>query len=254
METLSRIIGNHVRLFRDGAATADVAHAASRARTTNVATIVTAIAHGFTTGDTVTTTLFGGAAYTAVGKVITVVNATTFPYASVGDDEETAVDTDGVITRTGVASRTKRPSPTDAGWLDVGIVMDLGFDRTGTSDQIFAPNPGKIELYDVIETKMVNGVKFTTEQLGVTVYEVLFASAALTPTSTDYTPNAKLGKKFWVEVLQYDQDDSLVNTVYLYCYVKINGEVKFSDKHVTANFDCQKLVSALNKGTLVTSA
>lgn len=250
METLARIIGNHVRLFRDGGATTDVVATSSRARASNVATIVTATAHGLSSGDAVTIAGLGGTGYNASNKTITVTNATTFTYESTGDNESTAADTAGTVTFTSVAGRWKRPSSTDAGWIDAGIVSDLSFDRSVTSDQIFAPNPGKIELYDVIETKVINGCKFTTEQLSAITWEVLMGTEALDEDSTDYTPSEKVGKKFWIEVKQYDQDDQLVNTCYLYCYVKVDGELKFGDKHVTANWACQKLVSALNHGTL----
>jgi len=250
MHTLSRIIGNHVRLFRYGSTTTDVAASASRARADGVATIITGASHPFASGDTVTIADMGGVGYDAEDVVITVVDDTTFTYENAGDDEATAVDTAGTVTRTRTAGRTVKPTPTGTGWIDIGIVSDLSFDRTMTSDQIFAPNPGKIELYDVLETKVINGVKFTSEQLSPSVIEVLFATAALTESSTTFTPNAKVGKRFWIEILQYDQDDTLVNTVYLYCYTKINGDVKFADKHVTAAWEAQKLVSTLNSGKL----
>lgn len=250
METLSRIIGNHVRLFRDGDATADVVETESRARADDLATIVTATDHGLSTGDTVTIQGLGGVGYNDNDVEVTVVSADTFTYANEGDDEATAPDDNGTVTIDSTASRSKRPAAADPGWIDVGIVLDLSFDRTMTADQIMAPNPGKRELYDVIETAVVNGCKFTAEQLSPVLVEVLFGTAALDADSTTYTPNAKITKKFWVEVKQYDQDDNLINTVYLYCYVKLDGEVKFGDKHVTGNFSCQKLVSTLNAGTL----
>lgn len=254
MKTLARIIGNHVRLFRDGGATADIVATASRARDgAGVATIVTAVPHGFATGDKVTIAGLGGVGYNLANKTITVVDDTSFTYASPGDLEATTADVGGTVTRAGVAGRTVRPRPTDASWIDPGIISELGFDRTGTADQVFAPNPGKIELYDVIETKVVNGIKFTADQMSPVAIEVLMATDALDESSTDYVPNFKVTKKFWVEITQYDQDDNLVNTAYLYCFVKINGEAKFGDKHVTFAFECQKLASTLNKGTLTTA-
>ncbi|NBO25424.1 MAG: hypothetical protein EBU96_01265 [Actinobacteria bacterium] len=73
---------------------------ASFARAANVATIVTATAHGLVTGSRVDVSGFvGGTAssFNAQQVVITVVNSTTFTYASVGSTVTTTSDTTGTV-------------------------------------------------------------------------------------------------------------------------------------------------------------
>ncbi len=72
----------------------------SYARASNVATIVTAAAHGMITGSKVDVSGFtGGAASTfnTQQTVVTVVNATTFTYASVGTTITTTADATGTV-------------------------------------------------------------------------------------------------------------------------------------------------------------
>lgn len=75
----------------------------SRARTSNVATIVTQGSHGMTTGDIVTTTLFGDGSFDATNVAVTVINATTLTYGNSGANVGTTSDVTGVITPNGVA-------------------------------------------------------------------------------------------------------------------------------------------------------
>jgi len=70
---------------------------ASRARDDDVATIVTAAAHGLSSGQHVQITGLGGADYEAADVAVTVVDATTFTYANEGADESTTADTDGTV-------------------------------------------------------------------------------------------------------------------------------------------------------------
>jgi hypothetical protein len=65
------------------------------------ATIVTSAAHGLTTGDYVTTTLFGGTGYNLTNAPVTVVNATTFTYFTFGAAETATADTAGRVNLAG---------------------------------------------------------------------------------------------------------------------------------------------------------
>ncbi len=72
----------------------------SYARTSNVATIVTATAHGFATGSKADIRGFTsptGATFNANQVVVTVVNSTTFTYANTGGDVGTTSDGTGIV-------------------------------------------------------------------------------------------------------------------------------------------------------------
>ena len=77
--------------------------ATNRARDAgNTATITTSAAHGLTTGDVVTTTLFGGTGYNLTNIQVTVRSPTTFSYFSFGATETTIADTAGRVDLAGV--------------------------------------------------------------------------------------------------------------------------------------------------------
>jgi hypothetical protein len=70
---------------------------ATRARTSGVATIVTAAAHGFATGDTITIASMTDPTFNAVQAEITVVDSTTFTYANAGVNVVSGADTAGRV-------------------------------------------------------------------------------------------------------------------------------------------------------------
>jgi hypothetical protein len=70
---------------------------ATRSRTSGVATIVTAVAHGFTTGDTITIASMTDSSFDDVQAEVTVVDSTTFTYANAGVDVVSGADTAGRV-------------------------------------------------------------------------------------------------------------------------------------------------------------
>lgn len=67
------------------------------ARTSGVATIVTAAAHGFTTGDQITITNMDDISFEVTDAIVTVVNSTTFTYEKAGPNVATTLDTGGRV-------------------------------------------------------------------------------------------------------------------------------------------------------------
>jgi hypothetical protein len=70
---------------------------ATRSRTSGVATIVTAAAHGFTTGDTITIASMTDSSFNDVQAEVTVVDSTTFTYANAGVNVASGADTAGRV-------------------------------------------------------------------------------------------------------------------------------------------------------------
>jgi len=89
----------------------------SRARATNVATLVTATDHGLLTGALVTITGLGGTGYNLGPVAITKVNATSFTYASPGGDEGTTADTGGDV------SQWPQDVTVEGKWKDFGQTL-----------------------------------------------------------------------------------------------------------------------------------
>ena len=71
----------------------------SRARASNIATVVTAAAHGLATGDAVMITGLGGTGYNKAYAPVTYHDSTTFHYPCTGGTETTASDTGGTVSR-----------------------------------------------------------------------------------------------------------------------------------------------------------
>jgi hypothetical protein len=69
----------------------------SRTRTSNVATIITSVAHGLITGDTVTISGLGGTGYNDSDVTVTVTDYITFTYSNTGGDEGVTGDTAGLV-------------------------------------------------------------------------------------------------------------------------------------------------------------
>jgi hypothetical protein len=70
---------------------------ATRSRTSGVATIVTAAAHGFSTGDVITIASMTDTSFNDVQAEVTVVDSTTFTYANAGANVASGADTAGRV-------------------------------------------------------------------------------------------------------------------------------------------------------------
>lgn len=70
---------------------------ATRSRTSGVATIVTAAAHGFATGDVITIASMTDSSFNDVQAEVTVVDSTTFTYANAGVNVVSGADTAGRV-------------------------------------------------------------------------------------------------------------------------------------------------------------
>jgi len=150
----------------------------------------------------------------------------------------------------GTTSRSVKPGATDPVWVDMGIIDSIGVTHARDEREVFAPTPGQLRLYDVIETKRKMEFKMACEEMSPLAFELLFGTLKLTSASTQYNPLEGTTKKGWLKVQQYKQDDSLFNTVDVFVQLKVDGEVKFDDNVVKCNFTALVLHSTLNTGTL----
>jgi len=151
----------------------------------------------------------------------------------------------------GTAGRNSKPGAADAGWIDFGIVDSLGVNHQREEKKIFAPTPGQKRLHDVLETKRELEIKIDCEEMSAKAFELTWGTLALTAAANQqYNPLEGSVKKGWIKIQQYDQDDQLVNTVDVYCRLKVDGEVKYDDNEVKTPITLSVLHSTLNTGTL----
>jgi hypothetical protein len=251
LTTEPKVLGTHLFFFRNGDAITFFVATASRARSSNVATIVTATAHGLFTGAIVTLAGLGGAGYNQSNVTITVVNATTFTYANTGSNESTTADTAGTVTQTGTGSKTNRPSATDAGYIDLGVIEGASIQREpGDAIDVWQPNPGQFVLDDRIRVKGMMMVKAVTQEMTPFMVECLLRTNALTGSSTQFNPQEGPQKKGWLLMQCYDQADALTLLLHVYGELVIPGEVSIGAELVKPEWEFTVLHSTLNTGTL----
>jgi hypothetical protein len=155
----------------------------------------------------------------------------------------------------GTASRTSKPDAEDPKWIDLGVVGNLSITPETSVDEIFAPSPGSLELYDVIENKRKRTVKFDCEELSFLSFELAFHTKPLSTAGGQYNPGAGKTLKGWLKIEQYDQnaddDSDPVNVVDLYVFLKLEGDLTCEENHVKTSIQAMALRSGLNTGNLI---
>lgn len=175
---------------------------ATRARATNVATIVTATPHRLSTGDSIMITGMTDSTYnTATPVGVTVTNATTFTYPNTGSDESTTADTTGVIDRALALVDAYVPTITWQSIKKNGVEFASGWGASpyATTDSFFiqwlaADNGGDL-TYDKLEAVSSGGTQLTLWQDGMTprysqVHSVTFTLPVGTWTITGIAQDA----------------------------------------------------------------
>lgn len=248
----SYIYGSHLFFFRNGDTVASSFTTASRARASNVATIVTSAAHGLFTGATVDISGLSGTGYNQTGVTITVVNSTTFTFANTGSNESTTADTGGTVLLSGTASASFRPGANDSSWIALGICEECSDSREiGNEIEIYGPSPGKLVLQDIIENKQKLIIKFTLSEWSAFVNEVLYLTESLNSSSSQFNPLEGEPKKGWLKIQRYDQDNDQRLVLDLWGKLKISGDVQFGGSDIVKpQLEFTVLHSTLNTGTL----
>jgi len=153
----------------------------------------------------------------------------------------------------GTCAQESKPglSPTfDPGWIDLGAVETFDPTVTQTEHKLYRPAPGRLELKDLLETQQELSAKITTNDVGPIAIETFFrASQELGGAQTQFNPLSSMSKRGWVHFQGYDQSDSLVLTLDLWCRVRC--ALKFDGKTPTMpEYDLFMLYSSLNTGAI----
>lgn len=149
----------------------------------------------------------------------------------------------------GTVGRESKPGPTDSVWFKVGVVEDLEVTPTTDQKEVMAPAPGRRVRYDVRESGVKVDLKWTCQELSPLVYELLFRSSPLGPSSTQFNPGTSGPKRFWLQVQQYDDTDAFVCAAELFGVLTVNG-TSFGEEIVRAQMEFKMIQSTLNTGTL----
>jgi hypothetical protein len=150
------------------------------------------------------------------------------------------------------SSRALKPAANANTWVDLGILSEVTVQHEREERDIFAPTPGVLRLYDVLETKRQLNINLTAQEMSEKAFEILWGTAlpvAGTP-MTQYNPLEGSVKRGWLKLQQYGQSDTNFNTVDVWVAMKISGEVSFGENLVSVTFEARVLHSTLNTGTL----
>lgn len=148
------------------------------------------------------------------------------------------------------SSRSAKPVANDASWIDLGILSEVTIQHEREERDIFAPTPGVLRLYDVLETKRQLSINLTAQEMSAKAFELIWGTLALTGASTQYNPLEGSTKRGWLKLQQYNQSDSPFNTVDVWVQMKISGEVSFGENIVAVTYEARVLHSINNTGTL----
>jgi hypothetical protein len=158
----------------------------------------------------------------------------------------------------GTASATAKPDVADTGWADFDSINNLEINPTAEEKEVYTPNPGHLELEDVIRTKQKMTVKFDAVKLSPASFELAFRTSPLDWAAgagdQDYIPDEGSQVYGWLKTEQYDQNDDLINVCDMWGIIKIAGPLKFDENIVNTPIEFVKLRSSLNAGTLKASA
>jgi hypothetical protein len=161
----------------------------------------------------------------------------------------------GAVATPAKAGRSVKPAAEDAAWIEFGVVNSLGIAPESSVEEIYAPSPGTLELYDVVENKRKRTLKFDCEELSFLSFELAFHTKPLSAAGGQYNPGSGKTVKGWLKVEQYDQnsddDSDPINTVDTYVHLKLDGELKCDENHVKTAIQALALRSALNTGNLI---
>lgn len=139
---------------------------ASRARDSGgTATIVTSANHGLTTGNYVTTTLFGGTGYSLTNVPVTVVNSTTFTYFTFGAAEGTTADTAGRIDLAGTVSPRTYVFTYYTAWEEESVPSE-------PSAAVFVKE-GQVVTVSGLPTSWTHGAGYQTTGMKLRVYRTV---------------------------------------------------------------------------------
>jgi hypothetical protein len=152
----------------------------------------------------------------------------------------------------GTAGRAAKPGNADAGWFDVGV-SDWTFQPTSTIEDFFAPAPGIRVLWDKITTKKGLKLKGKLMEMSNVTWQMLLGTLALPLTGAAGQYNPLEGDpvlRAWLQLQQYNQANTLINTMDVFVAMNIPGDVQFGDKPVDVDVEADVLFSTLNTGTL----
>ncbi len=156
--------------------------------------------------------------------------------------------TGSVVTGAGTADRLNKPAAADPSWQYGGIVSSLSIEPTREEREIFAPLPGSLRLYDIIETKRQLNFTFTCEQISRLGLILLFGADPnlMGDGQTQFNPLEGRTIRAWLKIQQVDQNEAAWLITDVFAHLKIGSAVPMADDVVKVEIAARTLHSPLN--------
>ena len=153
----------------------------------------------------------------------------------------------------GVASATAKPGITDTGWIDAGPIK-WAKSPTSKTEEYMSPQPGKYVAEDEIVLSVGLKLKGKIEKQSNLAYQLALATAQMpVPGTAGGVFNPLAGSpvvRAWLHVQEYDQNNTLVNTVDYWVALKASGDTNNDDKAAETPIEATVLYSTQAVGTL----
>ena len=153
----------------------------------------------------------------------------------------------------GAATRTNKPDATDPAYIDLQVVDDWQDEIKSMGDEkIWAPSPGRLQLYDIQETGAEGMFKFSTPVLQGLGVEIFYRnSVALTSAGGTFVPMSGPPRKGWIHTELYDNNNNLGWSLDVYVLLRITGGIASKEGAILRpQFEANVLYSAQNIGLL----
>ncbi|MFA5265206.1 MAG: hypothetical protein WC378_15395 [Opitutaceae bacterium] len=162
------------------------------------------------------------------------------------------------IPSAGTASAIAKPGITDTAWIDIGPIKWTKNNTSKTEDHMVA-SPGAYVVEDEVVLSKGLKLKGKIEKQSNLAYQLALCAAAASGAALPVSPTA--GGQYnplagspilraWVHVQEYDQNNTLLNTVDYWCAIKASGDTNNDDKAAETPIEATVLFSTLNSGTL----
>ncbi len=153
----------------------------------------------------------------------------------------------------GTSSRTAKPGAADPAWFDFGV-SDWKIKTNNKIEEFNAPSPGARVLYDLITVSKGMTLSGKLMEMSNLVYQMLLGTLTLPTSPTaggQYNPlEGDPVVRMWLQLQQYNQANSLINTMDVFVGMTIPGDIAFDDKLIDVDVEAKVLFSTLNTGTL----
>ena len=153
----------------------------------------------------------------------------------------------------GAATSSNQPAASDPLYMNLGPILSWEDDfKAGKVEEVWGPSPGKLQLLDEIDLKVMQKCKFDVEQVSAIALEIFYrTSTKLTAASVQFNPNNAPTRRGWLHIERYDQSNNFFFACDLWGRIRVTGGVLGKDGGLTKpSFEMTVYYSSLNTAIL----